>query len=63
MPLSRALRPARLHPDAHQHRRGKRGHSDVHPYGTRTTTGATSPFGFAGQYTETETGFLWMRAR
>jgi RHS repeat-associated protein len=32
-------------------------------YGTRTTAGTTSPFGFAGQYTDAETGFLWMRAR
>jgi RHS repeat-associated protein len=32
-------------------------------YGTRTTTGTTSPFGYAGQYTDTETGLQWDRAR
>jgi RHS repeat-associated protein len=32
-------------------------------YGTRTTTGTTSAFGFAGQYTDTETGLQWDRAR
>jgi RHS repeat-associated protein len=32
-------------------------------YGTRTTTGTTSAFGFAGQYTDTETGLQWLRAR
>jgi RHS repeat-associated protein len=32
-------------------------------YGTRTTTGTTSPFGFAGQYTDAETGLQWLRAR
>jgi len=32
-------------------------------YGTRTTTGTTSPFGYAGQYTDTETGLQWLRAR
>ena len=34
------------------------------PYGARTTTGsATSPFGFAGQYQDTESGLIWMRTR
>jgi RHS repeat-associated protein len=32
-------------------------------YGTRTTTGTTSAFGYAGQYTDTETGLQWDRAR
>ena len=32
-------------------------------YGTRTTTGTTSPFGYAGQYTDAETGLQWLRAR
>src|SRR5665647_2569345 len=32
-------------------------------YGTRTTTGTTSAFGYAGQYTDTETGLQWLRAR
>ena len=32
-------------------------------YGTRTTTGTTSCFGYAGQYTDTETGLQWLRAR
>jgi len=32
-------------------------------YGTRTPTGTTSPFGYAGQYTDTETGLQWLRAR
>ena len=32
-------------------------------YGTRTTTGTTSPFGYAGQYTDTETGLIYLRAR
>lgn len=32
-------------------------------YGEPTTTGDTSPFGFAGEYTDTETGFLYLRAR
>lgn len=32
-------------------------------YGTRTTTGTASPFGFAGQYTDAETGLQWLRAR
>jgi RHS repeat-associated protein len=32
-------------------------------YGTGTTTGTTSPFGYAGQYTDTESGLQWMRAR
>jgi RHS repeat-associated protein len=32
-------------------------------HGTRTTTGTTSPFGYAGQYTDTETGLQWLRAR
>ena len=32
-------------------------------YGTRTTTGTTSPFGYAGQYTDSETGLQWLRAR
>jgi RHS repeat-associated protein len=34
------------------------------PYGTRTATGtAASPFGFAGQYRDPESGLIWMRAR
>jgi RHS repeat-associated protein len=34
------------------------------PYGARTTTGsATSPFGFAGQYQDAESGLIWMRSR
>jgi RHS repeat-associated protein len=32
-------------------------------YGTRTTTGTTSAFGYAGQYTDTESGLQWLRAR
>jgi len=32
-------------------------------YGTRTTTGTTSVFGYAGQYTDTESGLQWLRAR
>jgi RHS repeat-associated protein len=32
-------------------------------YGTATTTGTTTPFGFAGQYTDAETGFQYLRAR
>ena len=32
-------------------------------YGTRTTTGTTSAFGYAGQYTDIETGLQWDRAR
>jgi RHS repeat-associated protein len=32
-------------------------------YGTRTTAGTTSAFGYAGQYTDTETGLQWLRAR
>ena len=32
-------------------------------YGTRITTGTTSAFGYAGQYTDTESGLQWLRAR
>jgi RHS repeat-associated protein len=32
-------------------------------YGTRTATGTTSAFGYAGQYTDTESGLQWLRAR
>lgn len=32
-------------------------------YGKSTTTGATTPLGFAGQYTDSETGFQYLRAR
>jgi RHS repeat-associated protein len=32
-------------------------------YGTRTATGTASPLGFAGQYTDTETGLVYLRAR
>jgi len=32
-------------------------------YGTRTATGTTSAFGYAGQYTDIETGLQWLRAR
>ena len=32
-------------------------------YGTRITTGTTSVFGYAVQYTDTETGLQWDRAR
>lgn len=32
-------------------------------YGTRTTTGTTRCFGYAGQYTDTETGLQWLHAR
>jgi RHS repeat-associated protein len=31
-------------------------------YGTRTTTGTTSAFGYAGQYTDIETGLQWLPA-
>ena len=33
------------------------------PYGIQTATGNTSSFAFAGQYRDTESGLLWMRAR
>jgi RHS repeat-associated protein len=32
-------------------------------YGTGTATGTTSAFGYAGQYTDTESGLQWLRAR
>jgi RHS repeat-associated protein len=35
--------------------------SQGHKY-RHTTTGTTSPFGYAGQYTDTETGLQWLRA-
>lgn len=33
------------------------------PYGTPTTTGATSHLGYTGQYTDPETGLIYLRAR
>jgi RHS repeat-associated protein len=33
------------------------------PYGRATATGDSSPFRYAGQYTDTESGLIWMRAR
>src|SRR5439155_1437666 len=30
-------------------------------FGTRATTGATVPFGFAGQYTDAESGLVYLR--
>ena len=39
------------------------GTANYTPYGNRVTTGSTSPFSFAGQYQDTETGLIWMRAR
>lgn len=42
------------------------GTADYSPFGTPTsgsTVGATTPFGFAGEYTDTETGLVYLRAR
>jgi RHS repeat-associated protein len=39
------------------------GKASYSPYGKVTHTGTTTPFGFAGQYTDAETGLVWMRAR
>jgi RHS repeat-associated protein len=33
------------------------------PYGVKSTLGTTSPLGYRGQYTDTETGLIYLRAR
>jgi choice-of-anchor C domain-containing protein len=39
------------------------GTANYDAYGARTTTGVTTPCGFAGQYTDTESALIWLRAR
>jgi RHS repeat-associated protein len=39
------------------------GRASYSPYGKATRTGASSPFGYAGQYADRESGLVWMRAR
>jgi RHS repeat-associated protein len=39
------------------------GTASYDPYGNPSTTGTTTPFGFAGEYTDSESGFVYLRAR
>jgi RHS repeat-associated protein len=39
------------------------GTANYDPYGTSTKVGVLSAFGYAGQYTDSESGLVWMRTR
>jgi RHS repeat-associated protein len=58
-------RPARLDPDAHQQRRCDARHLHLQPLRDHhRTTGTVTPLlGYTGDYTDRETGFIYLRAR